>query len=273
MNILLINPPNVPFSEKELLIEPIDLISLATYLQNLNHNTKFLDMDCKRLNCEELIKYIESKFMPDIVIISYDYHIPLHTQQTLKNISEICNKLKKYNIKTIMIGKTVTYNPEIIEKINFDIGIIGEAENTMKNILDTDIKNIDKLSKINGIVFKKESEIVITSTNKEKYNLDKLPIPNRDMAEIEDYIDIRSILTSRGCINKCDFCPTYNYWGNWRGKNAENVVKEIEYLIQNYNSKKIIFLDDNATVNKKRMQEISNKIIEKIEDLLIAYKK
>lgn len=270
MNILLINPPNVPFSEKELLIEPIDLISLATYLQNLKHNTKFLDMDCKRLNCKELTKYIESQFMPDIVIISYDYHIPLHTQEALKNIAEICNKLKEYNIKTIMIGKTVTYNPKIIEDIKFDIGIIGEAENTIKNILDTDIKNIHKLSQINGIVFKKENEIVITSTNKEKYDLDKLPIPNRDIAKIEDYIDIRSILTSRGCINKCDFCPIYNYWGSWRGKSTENVVKEIEYLIQNYNSKKIIFLDDNATVNKKRMQEISNKIIEKNIDIKLG---
>ena len=263
MNILLINPPNEPFSQKELLIEPIDLISLATYLQSLNHNIKFLDMDCKKLDYGDLIKYIEGQFMPDIIIISYDYHIPLHTQKALKNISQICNKLKKYNIKTIMIGKLVTYNPQIIDNLNFDIGIIGEAENTIKSILNIDIKNIDNISKINNIVFKKDNKIIINNTNKEKYDLDKLPISNRNIVDLDDYIDIRSILTSRGCINQCDFCPTYNYWGNWRGKNAKNVVKEIEYLIQNYNSKKIIFLDDNATVNKKRMQEISNMIIEK----------
>lgn len=263
MNILLINPPNIPFSEKELLIEPIDLVSLATYLQELNHNTKFLDMDCKKMRCNDLKEYLENKFMPNVVIISYDYHIPLHTQEALTNISEICNKLRKYNIKTIMIGKTVTYNPQIIEDINFDIGIIGEAENTIKNILNTDIKNMDKLSKINGIVFKNGNEIIITSTNNKKYDIDKLPIPNRKLVEIQDYIDIRSILTSRGCINKCDFCPIYNYWGNWRGKSSENVVNEIEYLIKNYNTKKIIFLDDNATVSKERMQEISNIIIEK----------
>lgn len=80
MNILLINPPNIPFSEQKLLIEPIDIITLATYLQELKQNIKFLDMDCKKLNSNDLIKYIENQFMPDIVIISYDYHIPLHTQ-------------------------------------------------------------------------------------------------------------------------------------------------------------------------------------------------
>ena len=116
MNILLINPPNIPFSEQKLLIEPIDVITLGTYLQEYNHHVKFLDMDCKKLNCDGLTKYIENEFMPDIVVVSYDYHIPLHTQKALENISEICNKLKEYNIKTIMIGKTVTYNPKIIEQ-------------------------------------------------------------------------------------------------------------------------------------------------------------
>jgi radical SAM superfamily enzyme YgiQ (UPF0313 family) len=263
MNILVINPPNIPFSEQKLLIEPIDVITLATYLQELNHNVKFLDMDCRKFNCDDLTRYIENEFMPDVVVVSYDYHIPLHTQKALENISKICKKLKEYNIKTIMIGKTVTYNPKIIDNIGFDIGIIGETENTIQNILNKGISNNTELSKINGIVFKENDEIIITSPNKEKYDLDKLPIPNRNIANLKDYIDIRSILTSRGCINQCDFCPTYNYWGSWRGKNAENVVKEIEYLIQQYDTKKIIFLDDNATANRKRMQEISKIIINK----------
>ena len=142
MNVLLINPPNIPFSEQKLLIEPIDVITLGTYLQELKYNVKFLDMDCKKLSCNDLTQYIENKFMQDIVIISYDYHIPLHTQKALENIAEICPKLKRYKIKTIMIGKTVTYNPKIIDIINFDIGIIGETENTIKDIL-----NIAKTSK------------------------------------------------------------------------------------------------------------------------------
>ena len=80
MNILLINPPNIPYSEHELLIEPIDIISLATYLKEKKNNVKFLDMDCKKLSCDDLSEYICNTFMPDIAIISYDYHIPLHTQ-------------------------------------------------------------------------------------------------------------------------------------------------------------------------------------------------
>lgn len=270
MNILLINPPNIPFSEKKLLIEPIDIITLATYLQKLEHNTKFLDMDCKKLNNNKLQNYIENQFKPEVAIIAYDYHIPLHTQKALENITEICKELKRNNIKTIMIGKTVTYNPQIIDKINFDIGIIGEAENTIKNILNININNKEELSKIKGIIYKKEDKTIINKPNKEKIDLNELPIPNRELVDLKDYIETRSILTSRGCINQCDFCPTFNYWGKWRGKNAKNVVKEIEDLIQKYNTKKIIFLDDNATASKKRIQEISKIIIEKKIDIRLG---
>lgn len=259
MNILLINPPNDPYSEPKLLIEPIDVIGLATYLQEYQHNVKFLDMDCQKLNCDELNNYIQNQFMPDIAIISYDYHIPLHTQKALEHIKDISKLLKSLDIKTIMIGKTVTYNPKIIEQINFDIGIIGEVEDTIISILN----KVKPIENIEGVVFKNNNKIIINQANKEKCNLDKLPIPNRSLVNIENYIDIRSMLTSRGCINRCDFCPTYNYWGSWRARSAENVVEEIEYLINTYNSKKIIFLDDNATASKSRMKEISNLILKK----------
>ena len=121
-------------------------------------------------------------------------------------IKIICiGKLKEKNIKTIMIGKTVTYNPEIINEINFDIGIIGELENTLKTLLKSNINNTQELTKISGITFKNGNETIINKPNKEKYDLDKVPIPNRELADLEDYIDIRSILTSRGCINQCNF--------------------------------------------------------------------
>lgn len=266
MKILLINPPNIPFSENKLLIEPIDILGIGTYLQEKKHNVSFLDMDCKKLNCDDLTEYINNIFMPDIAVISYDYHIPLHTDKALKNISNICNLLKEYNVKIIMIGKTVTYNPNIIKKINVDIGIIGEVENTIIKVLNEN----SNLEKVNGIVFQKKDEVIINKPSTEKCDLEKLPIPNRNLADLTDYISVRSILTSRGCINKCDFCPTYNYWGNWRGKSAKRVVEEIEYLVKNYNSKKIIFLDDNATADKNRMRQISNIILEKKIDVKLG---
>ena len=73
-------------------------------------------------------------------------------------------------------------------------------------------------------------------------------------------MDTRTIITSRGCIGSCKFCSTLYYFGKWSGRNALDVVDEIELLIKKYNTKKIIFLDDNALVDKERMIEICKEI-------------
>lgn len=54
MNILLINPPNIPYSDISLLIEPIDLIQLGSFLEYLNHEVVFLNMDLKRMKNNEI---------------------------------------------------------------------------------------------------------------------------------------------------------------------------------------------------------------------------
>ena len=61
-------------------------------------------------------------------------------------------KIEEKNITTIMVGKTVTYNHKIIDETNFDIGIVGETEIVIKNILDTGIENKENLLKIKGII-------------------------------------------------------------------------------------------------------------------------
>ena len=73
-------------------------------------------------------------------------------------------------------------------------------------------------------------------------------------------MDTRTIISSSGCVGTCNFCTTPYYFGKWNGRNVTDVVNEIEMLIEKYNTKKIIFLDDNATVNKERMIEICKEI-------------
>ena len=56
-------------------------------------------------------------------------------------------------------------------------------------------------------------------------------------------------------------CPRFLGW--WRGKKAEYIVDEIKYLVDECDAQKILFLDDNAIVNTKRMREISTGLQEK----------
>lgn len=54
MNILLINPPNIQCFDTSLLIEPIDLTQLGSFLEYLNHKMVFLDIDLKRIKNNEI---------------------------------------------------------------------------------------------------------------------------------------------------------------------------------------------------------------------------
>ena len=109
-------------------------------------------------------------------------------------------------------------------------------------------------------MIKKDNEIILTEKNKitNKFNL--LDYPDRSLVDIKKYMDTRTMITSRGCIGKCSFCTTPTFFGIWNGKESNKVVAEIEYLINKFNTKKIIFLDDNMTVNKERMYDICNEI-------------
>lgn len=254
MNILVVNPPNKPFTNKSILAEPIDVLQIATIIKRQFNNVKVLDMDVNQMD-NNINSFLETE---NIVIFILDYQLPLHTSDSMNNIFEIIKNFDK-KTTTIMIGKTSSYYYKKILNANVDIIIDGIAGYIINNVIDNIINN-KELKSIPNIIYRKDNEIIITNKVKINYNYSSLPIPNREFLDINKYMDTRTLVSSRGCIGKCSFCTTPTFFGMWSGRDESSVVDEIEYLINTYKTKKIIFLDDNATVNKKRMYEICKEI-------------
>ena len=59
---------------------------------------------------------------------------------------------------------------------------------------------------------------------------------------------------------KCEFCHVPGYWGGWRGRSPASVADEVELLAKEFGASKILLLDDNATVGRRRMEEICKEI-------------
>ena len=252
MSILVINPPNKPFTNRTILAEPLDVLQIATIIKGNFNDVKVIDMDVNEMD-NNINDYLEDK---NIVVIVYDYQLPLHTSDTIDNIFEIIKNTKK-ETKFIIVGKTSSYYYEKFLNNGFDVVIDGIADKTIIDVLD----NIDKdLSIVPNIMYKKNKKIVVTEKKKIINRYDKLDYPLREFVDISKYMDTRTIITSRGCIGRCSFCTTPTFFGNWSGKEPNKVVDEIEYLIKKYHSKKIIFLDDNMTVNKVRVINICKEI-------------
>lgn len=254
MNILVVNPPNKPFTNKSILAEPIDVLQIATIIKNKYNLVSVIDMDVNRMN-NNMNNYLKDD---NIIVFVFDYQLPLHTSDTVSNMFEIIKNTNKKS-EFIIIGKTSAYYYEKFLNNGFDVVINGIADETIMKVIDGIIQNKD-LSLIPNIMIKKDNEIILTEKNKitNKFNL--LDYPDRSLVDIKKYMDTRTMITSRGCIGKCSFCTTPTFFGIWNGKESNKVVDEIEYLINKFNTKKIIFLDDNMTVNKERMYDICNEI-------------
>ena len=106
MRILVINPPNKPFTNSTIIAEPIDILQIATVVQEEYKDIKVLDMDVNQMD-NNINKYLEKR---NILIFVFDYHIPLHTTETKDNIFEIIKSVRKgIKTTTIGIGKTASY--------------------------------------------------------------------------------------------------------------------------------------------------------------------
>jgi len=70
------------------------------------------------------------------------------------------------------------------------------------------------------------------------------------------------IITSRGCPNHCTFCAIHNMWQHrWRARSAENVLREIDFLVRKFGIKHINIQDDNFNISPERTIKICKEII------------
>lgn len=254
MKILVVNPPNKPFTNKSILAEPLDVLSIATIIKQRYKNTEVIDMDILRMN-NNINNYLSDN---NIVVFVYDYQIPLHTSEAKYNIFEIIKNVNK-PCKFIMIGKTSTFHYQEFIDNGIDIIIKGIAENVINDCINN-IDSLNKLKAIPNLIINDINKIIKTKDKKDYITYNNLPIPDRSLVNINEYMDTRTIITSRGCINKCNFCTTPFFFGPWSSKSYLEVVNEIEYLVNNFQTKKIIFLDDNFPVDKLRVINICKEL-------------
>ena len=137
------------------------------------------------------------------------------------------------------------------------VGVIGEGESTAQELISA-IENNEPVNEIKGIVFKKNSEIIINSKRELIENLDSIPFPSRNLLLIDKYFDIftkknkfATLIASRGCPFNCSFCDRDNRMGHqWRVRSPKNVIKEIKTIQNKYNINEFMFFDDNFTSNE-----------------------
>jgi len=173
------------------------------------------------------------------------------TTSQSKRLKEIAPILKEKSKLTIVGGSYASWTPEDI-KPYFDCVVIGEGEGVINYIIDNNYKGIINakdynLKDINSICFPA------------RHLLPKNRILSTELwggYRFENDIPATTLITSRGCPWKCSFCA--NIPQKVRYRTPENIIKEIENIITDYNCYHFRFLDDNFIMNVPRLRELCN---------------
>ena len=250
MNILFVHTIN-PLSEEETRYPPIWPAYLSAYISK---HLPQLGIEYKVVSTD-IQKHIES-FHPDIVAIST-------VSQNYNRAKHIAHIAKCHSLPVVIGGYHITAIPRSLSD-DMDVGCVGEGEETFReliiHLLNYGCFNKKHLCEIDGIVFKDDGEVIITSPRMLISDLNTLPHPNRS---IIGYPERNYMVTSRGCPNQCIFCSCTRFWNKkFRTTSAEYVFDEVEELIRN-GAKIIRFNDDILTLNKHKMHALADMIINK----------
>ncbi|HHT9145827.1 MAG TPA: B12-binding domain-containing radical SAM protein [Candidatus Wunengus sp. YC61] len=276
--VLLINPPRINgcswtregrCQEKEDVLgtakPPISLALIASLLRENNIKFKLLDataLDLSPTKVSNLL--IESSFHPDVIIFCTT------TATVLADTESLSILKKKFNSKLIAFGAHISGAPkETLEKVSdIDIGIIGESEYTILDILGKD--DFVNLGEIHGIAWRNGDKIFVNRNRAWIKDLNQLPLPAWELLPIEKYIlpfinkKYLMVETSRGCPFACDFCVTPLCHGLvFREKTPENVVNEIEYLKEKFGVQYFNLFGDTVTLNKKFVDTFCDEVIKR----------
>ncbi|MFX1488583.1 MAG: B12-binding domain-containing radical SAM protein, partial [Promethearchaeota archaeon] len=98
-------------------------------------------------------------------------------------------------------------------------------------------------------------------------DIENIRFPARQFTKNNRYkmftVRLETVETSRGCPYTCKFCTTHIFNKNlWRPRPVEKIITELKIISQNRKITDIFFVDDNLTVNTKRIEELCNRIIE-----------
>jgi anaerobic magnesium-protoporphyrin IX monomethyl ester cyclase len=184
---------------------------------------------------------------PDLIgfsVIAANYQWALRMAGVIK---------QNFDIPVIFGGPHATILPdEIIANPQVDMVAIGEAEESLLELVSSELKN----KNVPGIWFKDAGQVIRNPQRALVLNIDKYPFPDEDMFYKQlppSYRITPSVITSRGCPFNCTYCGNQvlqkihrnagsTHWV--RKRSVENVIAELLWRKESHKSRHFVFMDD-----------------------------
>lgn len=262
-SVLLIYPFFIPRRDKSVFrFPPLGISYIAASLVRDGHEVHLID--CTFLEKEEAL---QNALAVDANVVGIYCMVSM-----MEECQWFAKQLRSHCRFLIAGGPLPTCNPESFLE-DFDIVVRGEGEQTMSELL-TALEASSDPGNIAGIVYRSDpewpvkGELIYTPARKFVKDLDGIPFPARDLLPNESYIaygkkkygySITTVMSTRGCPFRCEFCSNVVFGGSYRERSPANVVDEIEVALE-LGYDRISFADDIFTMKKGRTLLICQEI-------------
>lgn len=242
MKVTLISPPS-PFLIDQRAFPPLGLLYVAGYLDHKGIDINVADLANKETELENALEpYINS-----------DLYGITSTSPQYPHAIKILRILRRRNPKArIAIGGAFPSSlPDKCVQDGFDFVVAGEGEEAMLQLITNEKKQMPGVVQASYI-----------------QDLDTIPFPARHLVDIRSFAyDIddgrgTTLITSRGCPFVCSFCSKEVWQRGTRFHGADYVISELKHVIDNYNFKHFLFLDDTITIRRNRLLELCRRMEE-----------
>ncbi|MFH1453965.1 MAG: radical SAM protein [Armatimonadota bacterium] len=256
---------------------PLNIMYVSSSVKEKGHKTRLFHFTpYSKPGSKDTAKLIEEAFLkemngfkPDIV----GFSVMVQNYNITKCLSGIAKN--EFNTPVIWGGIQPVLEPEeCISEPSVDYICTGEGEVVFPRFLEALEKGESPLG-LPGIWGKdKDGKIIRSERSRLIEDLDSLPFPDRELLPPKYYkaeLTGANILTARGCPFPCSYCQNKRLMEIYKGKgkfvryrSPENVFKEMEEIIAEYDSPSFYFSDEMFTLDKKRAIEFCREYKKKI---------
>ncbi len=285
MKICFINPPfkseygkfsresrSPSIGHSGVLYYPLWLIYAAAVVEQDGFEIAFIDAPAKQLDQKQTLERVE-KEASNAEMFVLDTSTP-----SICSDAEFGKILKqKYpQSKIMLVGTHPSATPLETISINDSIDFVARHEYDYI-VRDTAraLRDGQDFSTVRGLTYWEDDEIKNTPDAEHIEVLDVIPFA---ASFIKKYLDVRDyvfpaasypaiqIFTGRGCPAHCNYCvyPQTLHGHKYRLRSSESVVREFEYIVENFPEvHEIVIEDDTFTADRERVLEICKLLIER----------
>jgi len=271
MNILLLIPKyNHSINPDYSYNFPLGLAYISSTLKKAGHSVNCVNLNHLKGTVEELVhKTLDKK---KYGLVGSGGNAFLYAQ-----LKTIIKTVHNHPSKPLFVtgGPIITSEPLLMfNSLETDFAVLGEGEETIKELVDS-LKNKSKnISKVKGIIFRENGKAKFTEPREPIKDIESIPYPDFDGIEFDIQLDnmrcnenwnfqafdfprTYPILASRGCPFNCTFC-----WHDmrFRARSIKDVIKELRENVKKYNINNIMIYDDCFSANKERLYEFCKEI-------------